>query len=291
MSAGVVSGLDRGLAFGDGLFETLFVRHGRPVALAEHMTRLRVGLARLGLPEPEFDSIMAAIDEAVGEGEATGVCKLVVTAGAGPRGYRRPRHPEPRILASFGSLPPEPPGTLAVDLSPVVMAGSGRLRGLKHLNRLVQVLAQEALPDERREALMTDDEGRVVSGTMSNLFWREGGRWHTPPLVDGAIAGTRRAWLIEALDARITPCAVGRLALADAAFLSNALSAWRPIERLLGRTLGSADVPDASLTAVDGFWQPASTEAERPWPDSLTDALNTTCWGRTARREGVSGSL
>ena len=287
MSAGMVSATDRGLAFGDGLFETLFVHRGRPVALAEHLTRLRVGLARLGLPEPAFESIMTAIEEAVGPDASTGVCKLVVTAGTGPRGYRRPADPNPSIRATFGPLPSPPAQELAVDLSPVTLAGAAPLRGLKHLNRLVQVLAQEALPAERSEALMTDGAGRVVSGTMSNLFWRERDGWHTPPLVDGAIAGTRRAWLIERLEAQVTPCAVGRLALADAAFLSNALSAWRPVGRLLGRSLACGVPPGAALTVIDGFWQPEEVNAANPWPASLSEAMNDTCWGRMARREGI----
>ncbi|HER35377.1 MAG: aminotransferase class IV [Halothiobacillaceae bacterium] len=292
--------IDRGLAFGDGLFETLFVHEGRPVAFAEHMTRLRVGLQRLGLPEPSFDSIRAAIDGAIGEtpdpaageGAPTGICKLIVTAGTGPRGYRRPREPVPRILARFGPLPPAPAVALSVDLSPVPVVGSARLRGIKHLNRLVQVMAQEvmaqeALPAGRVEALMTDGEGRVVSGTMSNLFWRERDGWHTPPLVDGAIAGTRRAWLIETLDARVTPCGIGRLALADSAFLANALSAWRPIERLLGRPLAEMDRPPVPLRSIGGFWQPPAPEGSVPWPASLATALGTTCWGRMAQREGI----
>ncbi|KTG16077.1 MULTISPECIES: aminotransferase class IV [unclassified Guyparkeria] len=285
MNAEVALG-DRGFAFGDGLFETLFVHRGRPVALAEHLTRLRCGLARLGLPEPPFDSVMAAIDAAIGEGAPTGVCKLTVTAGTGPRGYRRPARPEPTIRASFGPLPAAPPSGQAVALSPVPLSGAAALRGLKHLNRLVQVLAQEALPADHGEALMTDGAGRVVSGTMSNLFWCERGRWHTPPLTDGAIAGTRRAWLIEVLGAEVTPCAVGRLALAEAAFLGNAVSAWRPIVRLLGRRLEAGVPPTAALESIEGFWQP-DLPAANPWPASLSEAMGNTRWGRVARREGI----
>ena len=286
MTGGSVALADRGLAFGDGLFETLFVHRGRPVALAEHLTRLRFGLARLGLPEPAFESIMTSIDAAIGDEAPTGVCKLVVTAGTGPRGYRRPAHPEPTIRASFGPLPPVPSDAQAVDLSPVALSDGVPLRGVKHLNRLAQVLAQEALPAGRGEALMTDDAGRVVSGTMSNLFWRERGHWHTPPLTDGAIAGTRRAWLIDTLEAQVTPCGVGRLALAEAAFLGNAVSAWRPIGRLLGRELDAGATPTAALTSVDGFWQPDLPTAN-PWPTDLSEAMNETSWGRVARGEGI----
>ena len=173
-------------------------------------------------------------------------------------------------------------------MSPEALSGSAALRGLKHLNRLTQVLAQEALPADHGEALMTDGAGRVVSGTMSNLFWCERGRWHTPPLTDGAIAGTRRAWLIEALGAEVTPCAVGRLALAEAAFLGNAVSAWRPIVRLLGRDLDAGKPPTAALRSLEGFWQPELPTAN-PWPAGLSEAMSNTSWGRVARREGIQG--
>jgi len=277
---------DRGLAFGDGLFETLFVARGEPVALAEHLTRLRFGLRCLDLPEPPAERVFDAIQAAIGAGEPTGVCKLIVTAGTGPRGYRRPDVSEPAVFASMGALPAVPSIPLAVDRSPVALTGPAALRGCKHLNRLAQVLAQQALPAMQREALMADDLGRVVSGTMGNLFWRERGVWHTPPLVDGAIAGTRRAWLIETLGARITPCAAGRLALADAAFLSNAVSAWRPIGRLMGRELVPVGRPTNALRSIDGFWQP-SDEPTSPWPETLSAALGATSWGRVAARDGI----
>lgn len=278
---------DRGLAFGDGLFETLFVNQGAPVALAEHLTRLRLGLMRLGLPEPSPQVVFGALAEAIGEGEPTGVCKLIITAGSGPRGYRRPPVPELEILASFGPLPPVPPRKVAVELSPVPLVGLPRLRGLKHLDRLAQVMAQQALPAGPVDALMTDAGGRVVSGTMGNLFWRERDGWHTPPLVPGAVAGTRRAWLLEALAARITPCAPGRLALAEAAFLSNALSAWRPIGQLLGRELHEVEQqPAAELRLIGGFWQPPEA-VTNPWPASLSEAMAATCWGRVAARDGI----
>ncbi|WP_410473367.1 aminotransferase class IV [Guyparkeria sp. TX1] len=276
---------DRGCAFGDGLFETLFVREGRVIRLADHLARLRFGLARLGLPEPSGERVLKALDEAVTPG-STGVCKLMVTAGSGPRGYRRPEHPELTVAATFGLLPPVPAAPLTLDPVPVALEGSNALRGLKHLNRLVQVLAQQSLPGGRVEGLMLDPAGRVVSGTMGNVFWRERDGWHTPPLVGGAIAGTRRAWWIETLGARITPCAPGRLALAEAAFLCNAVSAWRPVGTLLGRALAETDgPPDEGLECVEGCWQPPADVATNAWPEVLSEALADSAWGRVARRE------
>jgi aminodeoxychorismate lyase len=272
---------DRGLAFGDGLFETIFVHAGRPLMLAEHLARLRFGLSRLGLPEPAGETVLEAIEMAI-PASTSGVCKLIITAGTGPRGYARPSVPEPTVHAAFATLPPTPTGAWVVAESPVAVAGIPALRGLKHLNRLPQVLARERLPAGADEGLMRDAAGRVVSGTMSNLFWREGGRWCTPPLVDGSIAGTRRAWWIERLDAAIRPCAPGRLAAADEAFCCNALSAWRPVSRLLGRPLRVPDAPPSdALRAPGGFWQPADDAGAPSWPATLDAALVASSWGRT----------
>ncbi len=272
---------DRGCAFGDGLFETLFVHEGRVIRLADHLARLRFGLARLGLPEPSGERVLAVLDEVI-EAKATGVCKLMVTAGTGPRGYRRPERPELTVTATFGPLPPVPAAPLALDPVPVALEGANALRGLKHLNRLVQVLAQQSLPRGRVEGLMLDPAGRVVSGTMGNLFWRERDGWHTPPLVGGAIAGTRRAWWIETLGARITPCAPGRLALAETAFLCNAVSAWRPVATLLGRAFADTDDPPVDrLERVEGCWQPPGVRTT-PWPATLSEAMADTTWGRVA---------
>ncbi len=280
-----VSLADRGLAFGDGLFETLFIHHGRPVALGDHLARLRWGLRQLGLPEPSGERVLAVLAEAIEPGRS-GVCKLMVTAGDGPRGYRRPVRPELTVVARFGSLPAPPDGALAVTVSPIPVVGIPDQRGLKHLNRLPQVLAQQALASGATEALMRDGAGRVVSGTMSNLFWREGRRWLTPPLVDGMVAGTRRAWWIERLGAEAVPCGVGRLAAASEAFCCNAVSAWRPIASLLGRSLTVPDQPPGGrgrALLVDGFWQP--DEGQRLEPSIWHGALDESDWARVARRE------
>ncbi|MGM0516119.1 MAG: aminotransferase class IV [Pseudomonadota bacterium] len=272
---------DRGLAFGDGLFETIFVDAGRPLMLVEHLARLRFGLSRLGLPEPSGEAVVGAIDRAIPAGKS-GVCKLLITAGSGPRGYARPVDPAPTVRALFAPLPPVPTEALVVVESPVPVAGIPALRGLKHLNRLPQVLARERLPAGAHEGLMRDAAGRVVSGTMSNLFWREGRRWCTPPVTDGSIAGTRRAWWVERLEAEIRPCAAGRLAAAEQAFCCNAVSAWRPVGRLLGRDLTvPAGPPDAGLRRVGGVWQPAEDADSAPWKTTLDEALAASCWGRT----------
>ncbi|WP_372592152.1 aminotransferase class IV [Guyparkeria sp.] len=287
---------DRGLAFGDGLFETLFVHAGRPVLLGEHLARLRFGLVRLGLPEPSPEQVFAALEAAIEPGRH-GVCKLLVTAGPGRRGYRRPEDINLTVEAMFGPLPEPPDAGVVVGVSPVTLTGIEQLRGLKHLNRLPQVIAQERMPAGAGEALMRDAEGRVVSGTMSNLFWREGNRWCTPPVVDGAIAGTRRAWWIERLSADIVPCAPGRLALAEEAFFCNALSAWRPVSVLVGRALRVTQAPPGdAVVPIEGFWQPPADPDgnEMPvraaWSDSLADALAGTHWGRLARQELGGGT-
>lgn len=248
---GPVMPTDRGLAFGDGLFETLRWQgdlHWWP----DHWARLSVGCRRLGLPVPDEETLLAAIDsEVTAFRQASGtdrhadlVVKLIYTAGPSQRGYARPAEPEPTTRILVSQRPPLPASLqsegVAVDLAKKPLAvGIPTLAGLKHLNRLPQVLARAAVPGDGSgfDALQVDDAARVLGGTSSNLFWFEQGHWYTPPVQGAMIAGTVRARLIRHLDARIEPLGSGRLSLAESAFLCNAVLGVLPIGRLSGRPL------------------------------------------------------
>ena len=182
----ILPGDDRGLAYGDGLFETLLVRRGRPQLFAAHCQRMLAGAARLRIPLEQADLDQAlwqasGLLRQAGAGEAL-VLKLVLTRGSGGRGYRAPRHPEPRLLVSVHRAPPPPPSDgVAVVVSSVPLTVNPLLAGLKTLGRLEQVLASEDIPDDGYEALMTGDQGDLREGTRTALIFRWQGQWYTPP--------------------------------------------------------------------------------------------------------------
>lgn len=248
---------DRGLQYGDGLFETIAVPGGRPRFLDWHFERLRDGASRLQLSLPAFERLQDDINAVCPPGP--GIVKLIVTRGAGPRGYRPPRHAEPCRIVFASSWPTVPAAAssdgVRVRWCRTRLARNPALAGLKHLNRLEQVLARaEWDDDELEEGLMLDDRGFVISGTQTNVFARLQGRWVTPSLGECGVAGIMRrafrAWaqdLDDPVIERELPAA--ELASATALVLTNAvIGAW-PVRELAGRGLA----PDPDVAAFNAW--------------------------------------
>ena len=237
-------GLDRGLEFGDGLFETIAVRDNRSRLLARHLARLALGCERLGLAPQDAAQLKAEITRAA-RIPGVGVLKLIVTRGDGGRGYSSdPLAPCRRWLAALS--PRARPARYAIEGVAVRtlatrLAEQPLLAGLKHLNRLEQVLARRELTDPAvAEGLMLDHSGRVVCGTMSNVYAVIDGRVVTPSLERAGVAGVVRAALIDAWREQGTAVEVRdvlpeELARASELFLSNALIGVWPIASLDGR--------------------------------------------------------
>ena len=167
---------DRGLAYGDGLFETMRAHRGRVHWWDAHWSRLTTGSARLKLPLPA-ESLVRAEAEALLEGD-DGVLKLLVTRGRGGRGYAPPGEATPTWLLSTHALPVSPAEGLALRWCDTRLAVQPLLAGLKHCNRLEQVMARAewtlTLPGDTAfradEGLMRSTAGDVVCATSANLF-------------------------------------------------------------------------------------------------------------------------
>lgn len=196
---GQLSLRDRGLAYGDGLFETLAVRSGRPRLLERHLQRVGEGCRRLAL-DCDLDLLrqeILAFSAALGEGTA----KLMLTRGEGQRGYRPPRQAACRILlpAPLAAYP-QAHAREGVRLFPCStrLAQQPLLAGLKHLNRLEQVLARaEWDTDDYAEGLMLDTHGHVIEGVFSNLLLVREGILRTPSLQCCGVAGVMRAEILQ----------------------------------------------------------------------------------------------
>jgi len=233
--------LDRGLEFGDGLFETMAVRDGRVRLLDRHIGRLQAGAARLGFPAPAEATLRAEIAGAAAE-PGCGALKLILTRGTGGHGYRADPELAPRRW--LAALPPRarpanwPEAGVVARLCATRLAEQPLLAGLKHLNRLEQVLARREWSDpEVAEGLMLDVHGRLVCGTMSNVFLVVNGTVVTPQLSRCGVAGVVRAALLAALRAagdRVEErdVDVAEIAAASEVFLTNALIGAWPVRRL-----------------------------------------------------------
>ncbi len=229
---------DRGLQYGDGLFETMRVRRRGVRLLDFHLQRLLAGCARLRIELPHIALLRREIARAAALREE-GVLKLIVTRGAGARGYRRPARERATRILMLGSLPAyagaAEPRPARVRLCATRLGANERLAGLKSLNRLESVLARMEWRDERIfEGLMLDTDGYVVCGTMSNVFFRRGANLVTPPTDRCGVEGVMRRWVLEqahsiGLRASVRRVRIEDLDDAQELFLSNAVMGLMPV--------------------------------------------------------------
>lgn len=237
-----IAATDRGLAFGDGVFRTLRIRAGRPLNWDRHVMRLRADCARLRLPVPDAGVIR---DELARVAPRDAVGKVIVTRGAGGRGYALPAEASPtRVVAAF----PLPPGLddrardgVRVRRCALVLSEQPRLAGAKTLNRLENVLARVEWDDPAvAEGLLADASGRLVEGTTSNVFLVAGGRVVTPSLERCGVEGAQRARVLDLLQGEGFACEVrdvafGELETAAEVFLTNSLIGAWPVVALEAR--------------------------------------------------------
>ena len=228
-----VAATDRGLAFGDGVFRTLAVRSARPLNWTWHYRRLAADCALLRL---ELPAERVLLDEIAAVAPADAIAKVIVTRGASRRGYAIP--PGARCVRIVASFPPAAPADEAESgvrarRCDLVLSEQPRLAGAKTLNRLENVLARSEWDDARvAEGLIADAAGRVIEGTMSNIFAAIGGRVATPDLSRCGVVGAQRERVRELLAAEGIAVAVedigwGALMAADEVFLTNSLiGAW-----------------------------------------------------------------
>lgn len=230
---------NRGLAFGDGLFESVLLHAGQPVFLERHLQRLARGCERLGIADCRRE-LQADIRRLEGEFAAHGVLKIIVTRAPAPRGYRSVPGPQPpeRILTlhprpDYSALRPQE--GIRAFVCRQRLALQPALAGIKHLNRLEQVLASREWPEEDvMEGLMLDTEGMLVEGTRSNVFWASQGRLYTPDLELCGIEGVMREILLQAFrgEAECGHWPLENLLAAEEVFFCNSVGGVWPLLEL-----------------------------------------------------------
>ena len=236
---------DRGLEFGDGLFETLLVRDGAALYRDAHLLRLQRGIAALYFPAclPFVERcLQVACDDIHGRGPGWMALRLTLTRGSAPRGYAPPPECTPRVLIQAVPLARDPAQMMppaSLGRATIALASQPALAGLKHLNRLEQVLAaREAREQGVDEVVLCGQAGQVVGVAAGNLFLLLDDTLVTPPVDACGVAGTRRALLMErwaptaGVSVREATVSLDDLARAREVFFSNALIGLRPVERI-----------------------------------------------------------
>lgn len=239
----VVPADDRGLLYGDHLFETIAFVAGRAPLWQLHMARLARDAQRLLIPHPEAGLLASECARLI-EGQDRAVVRITLTRGSGGRAYEPPQEPKPRrILARR----PWPAGLetdrgqgVALHVSPVRLAVGGPLAGIKHGNRLEQVLAAEhARRSGMGEAVLFDLEGRLVEAIAGNLVLVIDGEAITPRFSGAGVAGVGLQWLRECAGVELSEQVVDadRLRQAQALMVINSVAGIRPARLLDDRPL------------------------------------------------------
>ncbi|KRE93774.1 4-amino-4-deoxychorismate lyase [Frateuria sp. Soil773] len=265
VAASSVSATDRGLGYGDGLFETIRFRAADAPLWPRHMRRLRESCARLHLPPPD-EAVLLGEARTVIAGLAQSVVRITVTRGSGARGYAPPPDARPtRIVAGF-ALPmlnaDDYRHGVRVRLCRLRLAEQPLLAGMKHLNRLEQVLARAEWDDPAvAEGLLCDGHDRVIGATMANLFAVVDGVLVTPALDRCGIAGVARAEILSAQPAaRVRELKLGELAQASELFLSSSVRGILPVRELDGRPCAAGPVAHALQLHWRGLGFPMEAE-------------------------------
>lgn len=232
--------VNRGLAYGDGLFETIKVDNNRAQFLAQHLQRLTRDCARLDIALDE-SALRSEIKNLLAE-HRSGALKIIVTREAPARGYFAAAHSQgARVLQFFPQefiADTRNNAGVAVRLCRQQLAEQATLAGIKHLNRLEQVLARSEWSDTAiAEGLMFDRAGRLIEGTMSNVFLVRDRKLYTPRLQRCGVAGVMREIILTRLAPNFiatvqTDLLPDDLNTADEVFLSNSVIGIWPVRKI-----------------------------------------------------------
>ena len=232
---------DRGFQYGDGLFETISVTNGQPVFLDRHIERLHAGCRRLYIPFPGAE-LLTLEAQKLCQNLRKAVLKLILTRGSGGRGYRQPDVIQTTRVLSLHPFPDYPDRYrkqgITARFCDTRLGLNPALAGIKHLNRLEQILARAEWTDpDIQEGIMLDMDEHVIEGTMTNLFYIKNETLYTASLKLAGVAGIMRA-IIMAMSSEHNLSAIehtftkDELLSADEVFVCNSVIGIWPIKQI-----------------------------------------------------------
>lgn len=236
-----ISARDRAVQFGDGCFTTARIHSGRVMMFGAHIERLKAACARLLITDVNWSALEDEMRTAA-SARAEGVLKVIITRGEGGRGYSPAGCGAPLRLIALADYPVQyhhfRQTGVRLALSDVRLSRNPLLAGIKHLNRLEQVLIRAALDQTGAdEAVVLDTDGMLVECCAANLFWRKGETLFTPDLRLSGVNGIQRQAVILTLRAKgVTIREVEQpfstLADAEEVFITNALMPVLPVRQI-----------------------------------------------------------
>ena len=235
---------DRGLAYGDGVFRTLRIRAGYILNWQRQYNKLKADSLALGITCPSEETLRDDL-QILQQADADCIAKIIITRGAG-RGYAPPQSVQTNRIVLANALPTHPQEYLIAGVRMILcetrLASQPRLAGIKHLNRVENVLARAEWRDPQiAEGRMLDINGNVIEGTHTNVFMLLGGVLYTPALRHCGVAGVERERILELSNELNLKLEVQNLPLhyfiqADEIFLCNSLIGVWQVSSFLSQT-------------------------------------------------------
>ena len=240
-----ISANDRGLLYGDGVFRTLLIQQGKPLLWQQHYCKLQHDCAEIGIKCPSIDMLASDLQQLLNsrsELDSSAVVKIIITRGISTRGYAPAANPQISRILSISPVPDYPPffSSLGIKahLCKLRLGHQRRLAGIKHLNRLENVLAAAEWNDDTiAEGILLDEEEHLIEGTRSNLFLVRNGKLYTPDLSKCGVAGLQRERVIDYAKQRKIVCKITELTMddlqsADEIFMVNSVIGLWPVREL-----------------------------------------------------------
>jgi 4-amino-4-deoxychorismate lyase len=245
-----ISPLDRGFAYGDGVFRTMVMRSGLPVNWPLHYQKLVADCAAIGIVCPSTELLMSdflqlfSIEDI--DSEKQEVAKIMITRGEGERGYKPPAVTTPTRVIIRSAMPQYAKesyaGGVQLHVCNTRLSSQVKLAGVKHLNRLENILARMEWRDEGIfDGVLLDQQGNVIECTMSNIFARFDKVLVTPDLSECGVAGITRQRICDVssalnLTAEVAPLSLSRMLQADELFICNSLYGAFQVSKIGGTT-------------------------------------------------------
>ncbi|MGB0935991.1 MAG: aminodeoxychorismate lyase [Colwellia sp.] len=229
-----VAANDRGLAFGDGLFTTGLIEQGELTDLNAHLERLEQGSMQLGIPKIPRKELISYINAACFSHQKA-VIKITITAGLSHRGYARDKEAKPTCIVMVSDFPAiydtlrNTGITLGVSAQKIGL--SKMLSGLKHLNRLEQVMIKEELSNiQYDDILVLNIKDEVIESSSSNFFYYADGAWFTPDVSYSGVDGLMRQKILNSINGiNVKSTFLADLENASAMFVCNSVSGIIPV--------------------------------------------------------------
>ena len=255
-----ITTLDRGLNYGDGLFETIAVVNRKLLCWDEHAKRLEIGCNKLNI---------APVDKKVLEKEALSlvdtdkkmIIKIIITRGTGNRGYKIPENIKPTRIISVSPWAKHanklPRSGITLRVCEYRYAKNSRLAGIKHLNRLEQVIARSEWNDnEIAEGIVMDTDNFIIEGTMSNLFCLSKKKLYTPDLTYSGIDGVVRSKIIALaedlnLDIEVKNITLDSLLSMEEIFMCNSIIGIWPVKEIDGKKFTTHNVTNNIIEILE----------------------------------------